>query len=306
MRSADAWALAIMLVVPLGSTRLPAQTLVFVHQQRYCMGTMFDIGAYHPSRPDAERAIEQAMEEIDRLDRVMSHFKPQSDLSKLNREGRDGYVRVDPSLFEVIQESLSVSRRSAGKFDVTIAPLVRTWKEAQAEGRAASEADVTEARRCVGYQNIETASPDRIRFRSSCLEIELGGIGKGYAVERVIALLKAAGIRHAVVNAGGSSIASIGSPPGELGWPVRLGAGGPDDDLLLRDSSISTSQQDGGIIDPETAAPTPSRLTVTVFAASATLADALSTTLLLMSRDEGTKLLEQFPGVSARWLSDAR
>ena len=80
------------------------------------------------------------------------------------------------------------------------------------------------ARRCVGYEKIETSAPDRIRFRSDCVEIDLGGIGKGYAVDRAIAVLKAAGIRHALVNAGGSSIAAIGAPPGTKGWPVRLGA----------------------------------------------------------------------------------
>ena len=95
------------------------------------MGTMFDIVVYHASREEAERAIEKAMDEIVRLDQVMSDFEADSDLSRLVREGRRGVVPVDPSLYEVIQESLMFSRRSGGKFDVTIAPLLKTWKRAR-------------------------------------------------------------------------------------------------------------------------------------------------------------------------------
>jgi thiamine biosynthesis lipoprotein len=279
------------------------------------MGTMFDIVAYHWSQPDAERAVQKAMEEIVRLDDVMSHFKPASDLSKLNREGRRGFVTVERSLYEIIEESISFSRRSGGKFDVTIAPLLRTWKEAHARGRSPSAAEISEAKRCVGYDSIEVAAPDRIRFGSDCLEIDLGGIGKGYAVDRAIAVLKAAGIRHALINAGSSSIASLGTPPGGKGWPVRLGASVSGSKvLLLRDSSISTSQQNllshvfepghfGEILDPQTGRPTDGRMAVSVVAPSATLSDALSTTLLMLSSEEAAKLLAQFADVSAIWIT---
>jgi thiamine biosynthesis lipoprotein len=305
MRFADASMFGIVLLFLLGFTSLATQALSPVHGQRYCMGTMFDIVAYHSSRLEAERAIDQAMEEIIRLDQVMSHFKADSDLSKLNREARTGFVKVDPSLYEVIDESIRVSRRSAGKFDVTIAPLLKVWKDAHADGRSPSDSEISDARRCVGYERIELDAPDRIRFHSDCLEIELGGIGKGYAVDRAIAVLKSAGIRHAVVNAGSSSIASIGSPPGGKGWPVRLGASASGKELLLRDASLSTSEQNGEIIDPHTAAPTSSQVTVTVMASSAALADALSTTLLMMSIDEGAKLLDQF-AASVMYQPDAR
>jgi thiamine biosynthesis lipoprotein len=279
------------------------------------MGTMFDIVAYHSARDDAERAVASAMEEIFRLDRVMSDYKADSDLSKLNREGGRGFVRVEPSLFEVIRESMTFSRRSGGKFDVTIAPLLETWKAAQAEGRRPSAEEISDARRCVGYEKIEAGAPDRIRFRSDCVRIDLGGIGKGYAVDRAIAVLGAAGIRDALVNAGASSIASIGAPPGREGWPVRLGARvAGSTTLLLRNGSISTSQQSfiplsfdsvtfGNIVDPQAGAPARSRMSVSVVAPTATASDALSTTLVLLSVEEGSKLLAQFDNVSALWIS---
>ena len=128
----------------LTSASLSAQTLAPVHQQRYCMGTMFDVVVYHESRSEAERAIEQALNEVVRLDRVMSHFKADSDLARLVRNGRGEYVSVDPSLYEVIEQSLGYSRRSGGKFDVTIAPILKVWKQAYAEGRRPTAEELTD------------------------------------------------------------------------------------------------------------------------------------------------------------------
>ncbi len=339
------------------------ESLAAVSRQRYAMGTMFDIVVYHASRRDAERAIEDAMTEIVRLDGVMSDYKADSGLSRLNREGHGGAVPVDPSLYAVVAESLVFSRRSSGAFDVTIAPLLKAWRKAAEEGRQPSADEIAQARRCVGYGHIDLVAPDRIGFRSDCLEIDLGGIGKGYAVDRAMAILEAAGIRHALVNAGTSSIAAIGAPPGKDGWPVLLGgAGSREQVLLLRDNSVSTSQQDppslprglktpgpqpipgkqqthgpqqtpgpqqssgpqqapglrqtpesqplgGGtssaIIDPVRGAPAESRLSVSVAARTATMSDALSTTLVVLSVEQGKALLAQFPSVSAVWLSSA-
>jgi FAD:protein FMN transferase len=298
---ASAWqALPLALAVLLLSAALPAETLSLVHRQRYCMGTMFDIIVYHALRPDAERAIEKAMEEIVRLDHVMSHYKADSSLSKLNREGGTGFVAVEPGLYEVVQESISFSRHSGGAFDVTIAPLLRTWKNAYAEGRSPTANEISEARRCVGYEKIETIAPDRIRFRSDCVELDLGGIGKGYAVDRAIAVLKSEGIRHALVNAGGSSITAFGAPPGTKGWQVTVGVRKV---LLLRDSSMSTSQQSGEILDPRTGSPANTTMAVSVLTRSGTTADALSTTLVIVPIAEGMKLLARFPDSSAFWIS---
>ncbi len=300
MRSGNRPALPLAVLVLLAFASLPAETLSLVHEQRYCMGTMFDIIVYHSSPPAAERAIEKAMQEIVRLDRVMSHYKADSDLSTLNREGGSGFVVVEPSLYEVIQESIWFSRHSGGAFDVTIAPVLRTWKDASSEGRRPSASEISEARRCVGFDKIELIAPDRIRFRSDCVELDLGGIGKGYAVDRAMAMLKSEGIRHALVNAGGSSITSVGAPPGQQGWPVTVGARKV---LLLRDSSMSTSQQNGEILDPRTGTPIETTMAVTVVTRSGTAADALSTTLAILPLEEGVKLLDRIPDASALWLS---
>jgi len=293
----------------------PAAPLTLVQQQRYVMGTMIDIIVYHPSREEAAQAIERAMQEIVRLDRVLSHYKEDSDLSRLIREGRQAFVTVDASLFDVIEQSLHYSRLSGGRFDITIAPLLRAWREAYASGRAPTEEAIAEAKRCVGYEKIEIARPNRIKLRSDCMSIDLGGIGKGYAVDRALAVLKAAGIRRALINAGGSSLAALGTPPGREGWPVRLaGRVQGHDVLLLRDTSMSTSQQQviplmstistfGEILDPKTGEPPASPTAVTIVMENGTAADALSTALVLLPIATAPKLLDQFPDVAALWIA---
>ena len=283
--------------------------LHLVHRQRYAMGTMFDIAAYHASAGEARGAIELALTEVERLDRLMSHYRTDSGLARLVAAGRSGFVTVDPSLYDVIAQALQVSRLSSGKFDVTVAPLIELWRRTTSEGRQPSAAEVEAAARCVGYDKVEMRPPDRIRFTSACVDLDLGGIGKGYAVERAIAMLAAAGLTRAVVNAGGSSIAAIGAPPGQHGWRVSVG-GSEAGELLLRDESISTSRQApepgfGEILDPDRRAPSRSDRAVSVVGPGATITDALSTALLLLPPEAGKMLLGHFPGTSAVWLSAA-
>jgi thiamine biosynthesis lipoprotein len=154
-----------------------------------------------------------------------------------------------------------------------------------------------------------------VQLDSDCLSIDFGGIGKGYAVERAMRILEEAGIAHAVINAGQSSIAAIGHPPDREGWLVTAGPSGSGlGEIELRDSSLATSRQArvplggggrgyGGIIDPARGRPVESSTMVVVRAASATEADALSTTLMLLSVEEGRRLLAGFPGASALWIS---
>jgi FAD:protein FMN transferase len=297
--------LPILVALSLGSSR--ELTPDPVHRQRYAMGTMFDVLVYHDVRADAERAAEKALDEVVRLDRVLSHFSADNDLARLVRDGRSGFVPVNPSLYEVLQESIRISRFSDGKFDVTIAPLVQTWKQARAENRRPSDAEIASAKRCVGFEKIEIRAPDLVRLRSDCVALDLGGIGKGYAVDRAIAVLQSAGMTRALVNAGSSSVAAIGAPPDRTGWPVSLGSSEHGPTVVLRDTSISTSQQPdhraGDIVDPQTAALVRNPSVVSVIAPRAMLSDALSTTVLMLSVETSRQLLIRFDGVAAYWVS---
>jgi thiamine biosynthesis lipoprotein len=288
------------LAAALGTLAPEPDTLSFVHRQRYAMGTMFDIAAYYPSRADAERTVSAALDEITRLDDVMSNFRADSELSKLARNGRGDFVTVNRDLYTVIEASLAVAQRSHGAFDITVGPLVRMWRQAREDNRRPSDEAIAAARRCVGYERIELEPPDRIRLKSDCIELDLGAIGKGYAVDRAIEVLAAGGIRHAIVNAGRSSIAAMGHPPDSTGWPVTLATGNV---RLLRNESISTAQQSGEIVDPRLGTPAATTTSVSVVAPSAMESDALDTTLLLMSIEEGKTLLSQYGNVSAFWIS---
>ena len=272
------------------------------------MGTMFDIVVYHPSRPrrgaggrgsdGGDRAARSRAEPLQGRQRSVT---PQS-------RGPRGFVAVDPSLYEIVARSIEFSRRTGGTFDITIAPLLRTWKQAARRRPSSVGWRDRAARRCVGSDQIDLDAPDRIHFRSACLAIDLGGIGKGYAVDRAMAMFEAAGIRHAMINAGGSSIGAIGTPPGRTAGPCASATViGQRQVLLLRDMSMSTSQQnplpsrdDRGQLrrNPRSApgAPAEARRRSPSSRRAAPTAEALTKTLLMMPFGEAKALLDAVSG----------
>jgi len=168
-----------------------------VHLKRYAMGTVFEIVVYDDDSTKAEAAAHAALDEAVRLDRMMSNYKADSELSQMNRSAHFRPVRISRELYDIIEQSLSYSRVSGGQFDISVGPLVDLWKAALAGGPIPSADEQTAARGCVGYQQIELLPPDRIQFLSNCMRLDLGSIGKGYAVDRMVELLKARGIRRA-------------------------------------------------------------------------------------------------------------
>jgi thiamine biosynthesis lipoprotein len=297
------------------SPEVPRPQAPFVHKKKYVMGTVFEIVAYGQSVSQASDAVDLALQEVVRLDDVMSDYKADSALSRLNHSSHSRPERVPPDLFRVIGEALQYSRLSAGKFDVTVGPLVNLWKAAIRGGQPPSPADEEKARACVGYQKVELLPPDQIQFHSPCTQIDLGAIGKGYALDRAAAVLRAHGISRALLDAGGSTLVVMGTPPGQAGWLVHLRdpSKRADPVVMLSDSSVSTSEQTppsllspepaGHIIDPKTGAPERTPFTVSVVAATGTASDTLSTTLLLGGPTQGKKLVEGAAGVAAIWVS---
>ena len=279
------------------------------------MGTVFEIAAYDQSSGHATAAIEKAFQEIVRLDDLLSDYKPDSALSTLNRNAHFHAEKVPSDLYQVIDEAVRFSRLSEGKFDVSIAPLVNLWKAAlRGEGMPSPE-QKEKVRSCVGYEKIELAPPNQISFRSPCLQLDLGAIGKGYAVDRAAEVLHSLGIRNALVNAGGSTILAMGSPPDQAAWLVHLRdpSNKIDPQVMLKDESVSTSEQTpssllgsesaGHIIDADTGMPLRTVFAVSAVTKSATESDALSTTLLLLGPTKGRELVNRLAGVSAIWIS---
>lgn len=287
----------------------------FVHKKKYIMGTVFEIVAYDEPATHASEVIDKAFQEIVRLDQLLSNYKTNSDLTRLNRSAHFHAQAVPRDLYRVIEQSLQYSRLSGGKFDITVGPLVNVWKAAMRGERTPSPAEEEKLRGCVGYEKIVLLPPDRIEFRSSCLEIDLGAIGKGYAVDRAVEILRSHGIRNALVDAGGSTIYGMGSPPGQTAWLVHLRdpSGQIDPRVMLSEASVSTSEQTppsllgndsaGHIIDPGKGVPLKTIFAVSVIAKTATASDALSTTLLLTGPEQGKALVKTMAKAAAIWIS---
>jgi FAD:protein FMN transferase len=302
------------LMLALLTTLCAAQSSSFVHQKRYAMGTVFEIVIYDDDFDQADAAARAALDEVVRLDGVMSNFKPESELSRTNRAAHFQPVRISRQLYEVIEQALFYSRLSDGQFDISVGPIVDLWKAALAGGPLPTAIEQAAALHCVGYQKIELMPPDRIQFHSDCMRLDLGSIGKGYAVDRVVELLKARGIRRAYIDAGGSTIYALGTPPGANAW--RVGLRDPSGKLvpqtMLVNNSVSTSEQStpsllqrdapGHIIVPSTGKPLETRYAVSVTALSASASDALSTTLLLLGPRKGAALVKTLHNVSAIWI----
>jgi len=292
-----------------------SENQVLVYKKKYIMGTIFEIAAYDQSSEHASNAIEKAFQEVVRLDNLLSNYKSDSALSNLNRSAHFHAEKVPSDLYRAIDQAVQFSRLSDGKFDISVAPLVNLWKAALRGEGTPSRAQQEEVRSCVGYEKIDLTPPDRISFRSSCLQLDLGAIGKGYAVDRAAEVLHSLGIRDALVNAGGSTIFAMGSPPDQTGWLVHLRdpSNKIDPQVMLKDGSVSTSEQTapsllghdsaGHIIDPDTGMPLKTVFTVSAVSRTASASDALSTTLLLLGPTKGKALIKSMADVSAIWIS---
>ncbi|MBK7928201.1 MAG: FAD:protein FMN transferase [Bryobacterales bacterium] len=246
------------------------------------MGTTFTVVAYGESRVQLETAVDLAFEEVRRINELISNYLPRSEWSQVNREAANRAVRVSPELFDFLKTCLEYSRQSGGTFDITVGPLVRVWGFYKGTGRLPHRAEIRGALARVGYQKVLLDEANQsVRFTRTGVEIDPGGIGKGYAVDRVVEILKERGIRSALISAGGSSIYGLGAPPGEAGWPVKIRHPRTPKqtvaDLVLRDLSMSTSGTSekffvaGGkiyshVFDPRTGYPAQGVLSVSVTA----------------------------------------
>jgi len=295
----------------------PETNMPLVHKTKYAMGTVYEIAAYDDSAEHASRVIDEAFAEVVRLDSVLSDYKPESDLSRVNRDGHFHAQQVSPDLYRVIEESVKYSKVSRGKFDITVAPLVDLWKAALRGEREVTPEEEEKVRPCVGYEKIELIPPDKVEFRSPCMRIDVGSIGKGYAVDRAVEILRTNGIKNALVDAGQSSIYAMGAPPGQSAWEVHLRdpSGRVDPTVLLSENSVSTSEQTPGsllgnqtaghIIDPSNGKPLETKYALSIVAKTATATDGLSTTLLLVGPREGKTIVKALPDAAAIWISAA-
>jgi thiamine biosynthesis lipoprotein len=225
---------------------LPAPAYSSLHEVRevhYQMGTFLEITLWQSEDDQAKQLIRQAVGKVHRLEEILSNFDPESAVSRFNQRAGNGKIILPPELYDLLKIALEFSSKTAGYFDVTVGPLVQLWKESLSIGLLPSREALAKTRRLVGHEKLKLDDSGAAELLAAEMKIDLGGIGKGYAVDRVADLLKTAGVISGLINFGGSSIYAIGSPPGQQGW--EIGLQGTDGKLrgltYLRDMALSTS-----------------------------------------------------------------
>lgn len=272
------------MVALVAATPPPAtQDLLRYESSLEAMGTAYVIAVYGKDKVKLQAAVEEAFEEVQRLNQLLSNYRPTSEWSNVNREAADKPVPVSQELFDLLSACVDYSRRSEGTFDVTVGPLMKTWGFYRGSGRMPHRAEIRGALTKIGSRYIELDPQARtVRFTRRGLEMDPGGIGKGYAVDRMVTVLKANGITSALVSAGSSSIYALGAPPDEpKGWHIFIRH--PKDEnksvaeVYLKNESMSTSgnyekffRANGRIyshiMDPRTGYPAPGMLSASVIA----------------------------------------
>jgi thiamine biosynthesis lipoprotein len=224
-----------------------APELLRLEKSADAMGSTYSIAIYGDDRVRMEAAVDAAFDEARRLDDMLSNYKPDSQWSEVNRYAAERPVRVSPELFRLLSDCMEYSLESEGAFDITVGPLMRVWGFYKGSGRLPHRPEIMAALSKVGYRHVHLdPKAQTVRFDRAGVELDPGGIGKGYTVDRMVGVLRQKGFTTALVAGSGSSIYAMGAPPEEpKGWRVDIRdpwkPERPIAELFLKDQSMSTS-----------------------------------------------------------------
>ncbi|MCZ6750094.1 MAG: FAD:protein FMN transferase [SAR324 cluster bacterium] len=285
----------------------------FRTRMRFQMGSLTEITV--PDGQYSAQSVSRAFDVVDRLDRLLSTYKADSEVSRLAALGK---LRVSPETMEIAEASLRLARITGGAFNPMLGPVIALWRQAEELGRLPSPEALEAARTLADFERVELdRAAGTIAFPVRGMGLNFGAIGKGFAVDKAAASLQRDGIRMALVTSGTSSHRLIGRPRGGACW--ELGIRHPGDAeravtvLRLGPGGLATSAQSGRpreiggriyghIVDPRTGRPAEPRSPVwsaSVLAPTATDADALATALIVMEAADGMALVESLPRVEA-------
>ena len=299
------------------------------------MATRFEILLHGENASALRAAGEEALDEIDRLEARLSLFQASSEIAHLNARAARGPVRITPGLFALLQRAKELHEETGGAFDITIAPLVRCWGFMGGSGQKPEAVALAEARAKVGMALVELDRNDfTVCFKAEGVMLDLGAIGKGYAIERAVELLRDAGVTSALLHGGTSTVYGLGRPPEGECWRVAIedpkartgshqvtisasekeqaGQGSGSAKILatvpLKDEAMSVSaiwgkffeaegKTFGHILDPRTGQPADGAVLSAVVLPSATDTDALSTALLIRGVEGHEEIAKLRPGM---------
>ena len=254
------------------------------------MGTMFHIVAYGNCREHVESAMAEALGEARRLDGMLSNYRAESELSQVNRLAGRNPISVSNEFFQFLSLCLGYSRGSEGSFDVTVGPLVKVWGFHNDTGRLPQHDEVLRALGKVGHKSLILDEQNTtVGFAQEGVELDPGGIGKGFAADKMAEILRRAQVYSAMISAGGSTIYALGTPPNQPGWEVMIKdlrhPSSTIETVRLKNEAVSTSGDYekffwadgkvwGHILDPRTGYPARGTLAVSVIAPQAVDSEA--------------------------------
>jgi len=268
---------------------------------RHAMATRFEL-VLHGLDPVRLRAIaEEALDEIDRIENLLSRYRPSTDIGRINRGAAHSPTRVTPETFNLLKRARELSKFTDGAFDPTAGPLIQVWGFCEGSGRTPKPEELQQARNCVGWHQIELDEESySVRFAQAGMALDLGAIGKGYGLDRAAELIREAGVEAALLHGGTSTVVAIGQPPDRAAWNVALAthlkkdpSDGALTEITLLDQSLSvsaswgkcfvdaTGRQRGHVLDPRVGEPTAVSGMAAVVAPWGLDSDALSTALLV-------------------------
>lgn len=276
------------------------------------MGSRFEITVVAENASEAEKFIDAGVEEIQRIEKLISSWDPESQTSEINRNAGKQPVKVDPELFELIQRAVGISRITDGAFDISYASMDRIWKFDGTMKKMPHEDEIKASVSKVGYKNIVLDPVNSTVFlKEPGMKIGFGGIGKGYAADSAKELLMKKGVSAGIINASGD-MNTWGKQPNGKDWTVAIT--NPTNKntafatLPLKEGAVVTSGdyekfvklngvRYAHIINPKTGYPATGIISVTVFAPKAELADALATSVFVMGKEVGPDRINQLPKI---------
>jgi len=275
------------------------------------MGTVLELSLRGADAAGLARARDRAFAIAERLDALVSRYRDGSDVVRMNAGAGGAPIAVAPDTAALLRASLEHAARVQGAFDVTVGPLVELWTRAAEADQLPSPAELARARARVGPEHVQIGADDRVRLEAGSA-IDLGGIAKGWALDRMLPVLRAEGVTSALLSFGQSSVQALGAPPDAPGWRLlaRAPEGGFAGIVVLRDVALSVSgslgqwsqiekRRFGHVLDPRSGWPLDARREALVVAPSGELAEVLSTALLVLGEEQGIALVARREGCEA-------
>jgi len=304
---------ALCLLVFGGAALRAAPDLQRFEYKQYHMGNDVRIVVYAPDQDLAERACRAAFDRFAELDDILSDYRANSELMRLCAHAGGPPVRVSRDLYVVLERSQQVARQSDGAFDVTCSPVVRLWRTARKTHLLPTRDAIRAAVKLVGWRNLRLdPRTQTAQLMKPGMQLDVGGIGKGYADDCAQQVLRKFGITRALVEAGGDIVVTD-APPGRDGWSIEVpNAGKPGEPpvMTFANCAVSTSGDTeqfvdiGGkryshIVEPHTGMALTDRIEVTIIARDGLTSDGLSTAVSVLGPEKGQALARQYPGTKA-------